>query len=1549
MALEREDLPDLARLIVEALQSGIATRTNAEDAKRAQEANEALLRLSKTIKQTTKDTGYFSKFLTNQQVPYQNVTEELKKLDEQIAKTTKKSEKDNLMWEKSQITKSISEANAKAAMTNFALGLTKTTVAMGQVAAGGVGSLIKNLQSGASSIDVAAGILSSGVDVANTGMQAAAGGAQALGTMLLSGPTPQLKLFGVGLFAAGTALSFFSESASKLAKFGIEVLSAELKKSVESFMTMSASGALFANGVQGMRDASLAAGLTVNQFSKVVQENVGTLGASGLGVSGAIKKVGAALKAGGDAMQRSLLNLGYSLEEQAGLVADTMKDLRGQGGSGVKATDAQIAEQTQKYAENLRVIAAITGEDARKKSAAVREQANQLAFQQKLAEKTPAQQAATLRAMDNMTDIERKNFMDMVNFGSVINKEGAVLEAQIPALGKSVKEMYQAYNSNTLDENKTRAIQSQNNEAQRKQLLGATGIAAADAAGVGGPGGTAGANAGKMLQDVLKRTPEAIKAAEEAAKGQKTTKDPLTDDLMKALQASQKMALDLQSAMDPLIKGYASVTAAMLEEIKKVFSEIAKEIGSKDTKDKKEADTAKLDAQDSKNWDKMKWYEKANSGAARGIESAGNATNFLTFGLVDYVTKKLTGNTVEDAKAERIKEETRILEQRGREERRRSDVPTQRGTKPESGILDGIVDFFSSPKNTRLDGTGKRYGAAAEPSNRILLVHAGERVLNELETDEYNKGLNAATPSMSAPLANEQGQTPFKEFFVSLSAAGTSLQTLLSSGANKLADILNKDINVKVESLMPPGFSDFAPQIKNIFDQMNLAEMSRLNNADVTKAAIDQLTTIGKSMDQQSTGQTTQLQGLVSQLIDAIKLPNVQFADQAGEIKTSIDQLIAAVKLPDGQNTQFADQANLIKNSMDQLTGAVNAPNAQFANQASEIKTLITQLIGSVNTPNAQFAGQAGQIKTSIDQLTTAVKLPDGQDKQFADQASQIKTSIDQLIGSSNAPGAQVASQVVQIKNSIDQLIGSVKTPNTQFADQAAQLTASIDQMAGSVKLPAAQFADQTGQLKTSIDQMSSDIKSPTAQFTDQVGQLKTSIDQMSGSIKLPTAQFADQTGQLKTSIDQMSSDIKLPTAQFANQTEQLKTSIDSISSDIKSPTAQFTDQVGQLKTSIDSMSSIIKAPTEQFADQTEQLKTSIDSMSSATKLPAAQFAEQTVQLKTSIDSMSESIKAPDAQFADQVGQLKTSIGQMSGVIKSPNAQFADQTGQLKTSIDSMAGIIKAPDTQFTNQTEQLKASINQMTGAIKTPDAQFADQTGQLKASIEQMTGAIKLPDSQFTDQVGRLTSSIDAFGNNTKADSTQSTTLMSTMQNMLSQLLNFGSTSNKQSIDQSTQFQTLTDKMFNSVATNQSDLGLPTIQKTFDQMLALGASTDKNTSQLLLTNLDSTNQIDKSFDSMSKSLIVDSNQQLDNALSNMVSELREKNVQAEKTSQVQSKSLTNEPVTAPIGSDQQQLLELVSKQLLALETNISKTDNLINLLAEGNNNTRQLLNAAY
>ena len=1240
----------LAEAIVEALQKGIQTRTTAEDAKRAQEANDALLRLSKTIKQATKDTGFFSSVIKNQKVPYKDISDELKKLDEQISKTTKKTEKDNLMWEKSQIAKANSEANANAANINFALGLTKATIALGQIAAGGAGTFVKNLQSGASSIDVAAGIMTAGVDVANSGLQAAAGGASGMGEALMHGGK-KARLFGLGLMAAGTALSFFSESASKLAKFGIEVLSAELKKSVESFMTMSASGALFTNGVQGMRDASLAAGLTINQFSKVVQENSSTLAGSGLGVTGGIKKVGAALKAGGDSMQRNLLNLGYSLEEQAGLVAETMQDMRQSGGP-LKATDTQIAAETQKYAENLRIISAITGEDAKQRMARVRDQASQLGFQQKLAGMDENQRKGVISAMGNMSELERKNFMDMVMFGSVINKEGAAAAAMSQGLTDSVTSSYKSFQAGKLDENEQRRINGQYTDQIKNDMLKQSDIGMAGMAGIGGFV----TDLSKVMGDELKFrnswTAEAQAQAEKNAKGQETTKDELTNDLMKALQASQKMALDLQSAMDPLIKGYASVTAAMLESIKTTFAEIAKEIHDRGGSTGKGAD-----ASGGSTWDRVKAgaLSGAEDGAVFGAK-AGAGVGFVAGGIGGTAILPGAGTIGGAVMGASGGASTGGI------------IGTVIG-----GISGAIEGFFSNPKNTRLDGTGKRYGAAAEPSNKILLIHEGERVLNKLETDEYNKGL--ATPSRTITLANEQAQTPFKEFFTSLSDAGASLQNFLSSGANKLSDILNKDINIKVESMMPPGFTDFAPQLKTIFDQMNSAEMSRSNNAEVTKSAIDQLTTIGKSIDQQSLGQNTQLQGIVNQLLDAVKLPNAQFADQSSQIKTSIDQLITAVKLPNGQNTQVADQASLIKTSMDQLTSAVNLPNAQFANQTSDIKSLITQLIGSVNTPNVQFTDQAAQLKSSIDQLTTSVKLPNGQDKQFADQASQIKTSIDQLIGSANLPTAQVATQVGQIKTSIDQLIGSVKTPDAQFTDQAAQL--------------------------------------------------KSSIDQMSSAIKLPTAQFADQTTQLK---------------------------------------------------------------------------------------------------------------------------------------------------------------------------------------------------------------------------------SSIDSFGNNTKADTAQTTSLMSQMETTMGQLLNFSSTASKQSSDQATQFQTLTDKMFNSVmSANQPDLGSTSIQKTFDQMLALSASTDKNTSQLLLTNQDSPNQINKSFDSISKSLIVDSNQQLDGALSRMIGELRDKNVQAEKTTQAQPKSLTNEPISAPIGSDQQQLLELVSKQLLAMETSISKTDNLINLLTEGNNNTRQLLNAAY
>jgi hypothetical protein len=103
----------------------------------------------------------------------------------------------------------------------------------------------------------------------------------------------------------------------------------------------------------------------VDQYSRVVQANSRALGDSGVGVAegaAAMGRVGKIFDQNGGKVRTELRNLGYGLEEQAALTAQTMANMRRSAGG--KSTDAAVAEQTQKYAENLRTIAQITGEDA---------------------------------------------------------------------------------------------------------------------------------------------------------------------------------------------------------------------------------------------------------------------------------------------------------------------------------------------------------------------------------------------------------------------------------------------------------------------------------------------------------------------------------------------------------------------------------------------------------------------------------------------------------------------------------------------------------------------------------------------------------------------------------------------------------------------------------------------------------------------------------------------------------------------------------------------------------------------------------------------------------------------------------------------------------------------------------------------------------------------------------------------------------------------------------------------------------------------------------
>jgi len=604
--------------------------------------------------------GLMGEMVTGRKV-YKDLSGDLSRLDKSIKDLESATDENEIALRKELIQRKEAtqlQTQHNAAQKATIDGVTNFSKAVGSTAAKTMGGFVNKLQSGSSSFALAAGLMEGAIDGANAGAQALGGGMTALGSTMATSTNPRVRALGIVSAGAGIAISKLSEATSGLAKFVVNFMVKELESTVEAFNRTSAAGALFADGMTGMVDSALAAGLTVKQFSEVLGEQSATLGATGLGVAEAAKQMGGVGRVMRDTgITTNLLKLGYGFKEQAALVAETMRDMAGSGGP-LRATNAQVAKETEKYAENLRVISGITGEDAKAKAEASRKKAGQLAFQQKLAQLDPVQRAGVMRGFTNMSELQQDNFMDMVNFGTVINQQGAIANANSESMAQQNQDLFKLYQSGGMDADSVRAVQKTFNEKIRQDLTtndSITAIATAQAAGAGGTVGEIGKLLGKELEFYQKHTPEAIKAAEDAAKAQKIANDKLTTGVVTAAEEAQKLALALQQIVLPALGDFALFTGKILEALNQQLEELGY---------KPKGGTSAPSDRD--NWSKMTFGEKLESGAARAVEGVGRVGNAVTFGGLNEVIRGISGKSLDDVARDRIKLETEHLTNTGR-------------------------------------------------------------------------------------------------------------------------------------------------------------------------------------------------------------------------------------------------------------------------------------------------------------------------------------------------------------------------------------------------------------------------------------------------------------------------------------------------------------------------------------------------------------------------------------------------------------------------------------------------------------------------------------------------------------------------------------------------------------------------------------------------------------------------------------------------------------------------------------------------------------------
>jgi hypothetical protein len=647
MAIENDiDYEKLAKAIREGMGPGVNL-----DPENLQTFFKSIKTNTSTIGGLTKEmiTGIkkykdFSGAVTSLDVQIGKLEESFDDLDDN-AKALAHKQKEELTQKREAIQK-MSEHNAK--QRAVVEGLTDFSKALISTAAKTAGNFAKGLQDGASSFSLAGGLMEGAIDGAKAGADTLGTGLNSVGNTMAMSTNPKVKAMGMVASVAGSAVKGLGDAAAAAAKFWVQYMVKEAEQTVEAFNKTSASGALFADGMTGMRNAAAGAGLTVKQFGEVMSKNSEKLSQSGLGVAEGAKqmgRVGSIMKQNG--ITDSLLKLGYGFEEQAELTAETIANMRRSAGGTV--SDKEVATQTAKYADSLRLIAAITGEDAKKKAEAVRNENQILAFQIEMAKKTPAQRAQIDAAMATMTEQERKNFRDRAILGEVVNKEGAVYEATMDGAREKGEAALALFNNNNLTAESNAKLNAQYSEQLKQSGLAQKDFAIAAQYGGGQLSGVAKAQLDTINQSNV-YTQEGVKNAQQGVIDQKTANDELTAGVITAAKAAQDLAINLQTLVLPQLSKFSDITAQVLESMNKY---------AKDFKDV----TA---SQDAANLKVMTFWEKIDSGLARVVEWLGEFVDSLTMGAVSGIVSFLTGKTVKDVKQERIEKETAYLASTGR-------------------------------------------------------------------------------------------------------------------------------------------------------------------------------------------------------------------------------------------------------------------------------------------------------------------------------------------------------------------------------------------------------------------------------------------------------------------------------------------------------------------------------------------------------------------------------------------------------------------------------------------------------------------------------------------------------------------------------------------------------------------------------------------------------------------------------------------------------------------------------------------------------------------
>jgi len=339
------------------------------------------------------------------------------------------------------------------------------------------------------------GSLSPSVDPLGGALDAATESVKLLGSAL--------KLIGNNATSAALGAAVFGPEAS-LAAGGLAMLSGVLGDAVtflgnnvmpvfntyvkslsSGFKDAATAGGLFVGGLTELQSTALDAGVNTETFGKLLKEQSSNLLLFGGDVVEGGRRVAAVTRQ----LQRNLgpdyqsyfVKMGYSVQEIPGIIAQVGADVsRTMGG----ATNEQVARAVQDYAKNLRVIADLTGQDAKTLQEKAANEFKDLRYRQFLSDlqekfgplyrKQFEMQAAAL------PEAELKLLKEKIaGQGNIYSQAGGIIASQIPAFDASTSAAYNLAVSGQMTSTSLLDLSQANSQAAAAQMQSVKDFAAA--------------------------------------------------------------------------------------------------------------------------------------------------------------------------------------------------------------------------------------------------------------------------------------------------------------------------------------------------------------------------------------------------------------------------------------------------------------------------------------------------------------------------------------------------------------------------------------------------------------------------------------------------------------------------------------------------------------------------------------------------------------------------------------------------------------------------------------------------------------------------------------------------------------------------------------------------------------------------------------------------------------------------------------------------------------------------------------------------------------